>query len=157
MTPPLDLAALRALLANATPLPWQDDGSTVAQDSNPWADVIPTEVECSMFCYGGSVKRARKEDISLIIAAVNALPALLNRLERAERDAKRFAFVATEVLSDTIIGLVDTSEEASIAAAENGREEVTDADRVYALRVAVDSVLKSPPTDAALTPTPEQP
>ena len=104
-------------------------------------------------CGGGSFEQ--QEDGEYV--QYSDYKALLDRLERAERDAKRFAFVATEVLSDTIIGLVDTSEEASIAAAENGREEVTDADRVYALRVAVDSVLKSPPTDAALTPTPEQP
>jgi hypothetical protein len=74
MTPPLDLAALEALLAKATtPSEWYSSGigNEAAVDfgerGDGWADVCGTNAEAN----------AR-----LIVAAVNALPALLAELRR---------------------------------------------------------------------------
>lgn len=79
MTPPLNIPALRALVAKATPGPWeQDDESTIC--SNDGMIAVP----CEFF----GVEQ-QDENIALIVAAVNALPALLDELDAARKDAER--------------------------------------------------------------------
>ncbi len=90
---------LRALLAKATPGPWDADGWTgtvrgagvqftgehdavwAKDESGEWTLICPT---------GLRDEPQSNENAQLIVAAVNALPALLDRLEAAER---RFAYV----------------------------------------------------------------
>lgn len=97
MTAPLDLAALRALLdGKATRRPWtlvEDGGVGVAEI----ATVYNTHSEQGYSLIAGdrvfseSLKDVRTADAALIVAAVNALPALLDELEalRAARIAEQ--------------------------------------------------------------------
>jgi hypothetical protein len=107
VTPPLDLAALEALLAKATtPSEWYSSGigNEAAVDfgerGDGWADVCGTNAEAN----------AR-----LIVAAVNALPALVAALRAAEareREARREG-----LRSGLLAGL---RQAASVVAAEAG-------------------------------------
>ena len=91
---------LRALLAKATPGPWDADGWTgtvrgagvqqftgehdavwAKDESGEWTLICPT---------GLRDEPQSNENAQLIVAAVNALPGLLDRLEAAERDAERY-------------------------------------------------------------------
>jgi hypothetical protein len=81
----LDIATLRALLAAATPGPWRnglggivqlsDGGKGYPLDYYPdCADVVTTD--------GADARVATEPDLDLICAAVNALPTLLDEVER---------------------------------------------------------------------------
>lgn len=78
MSAPAEMAAmddLRVLIAAATPGPWQmDDESTVCANN----EVIA--VPCGVFG-----RDQQDADMALIIAAVNALPGLLDRLAAVEK------------------------------------------------------------------------
>jgi len=86
----LDTAALRELLAQATPGPWTLDtlqestvtrGSLYAVTSPGWRELATV--------YGNETPELEEQGAAngpLIVAAVNALPALLDRLETAERE-----------------------------------------------------------------------
>ncbi len=102
MTAPLDLAALRALVEQATPLPWAHDRSGVfhVESLGPILDEDRTRKGNAVGIgrVGDSYPRGDNhptENMALIVAAVNALPALLDELEglRQGEDAVR-AFVA---------------------------------------------------------------
>ena len=77
-----DIANLRALLAGASPEPWFTHPHDVPGEPFPWSS--------SVFWTGGAqdavprviVARADNPDATLIAEAVNALPALLDELER---------------------------------------------------------------------------
>ena len=77
-----DFANLRALLAGASPEPWFTHPHDVPGEPFPWSS--------SVFWTGGAqdavprviVARADNPDATLIAEAVNALPALLDELER---------------------------------------------------------------------------
>lgn len=88
MTPPLDVAALRALLEAGTPGPWSLDPC-----SNGGA--ILRRGQDSVRHMQSHLQIAPESDAELIVAAVNALPALLAELDgvRQGEDAVR-AFVA---------------------------------------------------------------
>lgn len=74
---PEDRAALRALIAEAAPLPWRrerlDDGAYSIEPNVVWLGHLGSDIHTS--------------DARLIVAAVNALPALLSALEEAEDKA----------------------------------------------------------------------
>ena len=77
---PADIARLRELLAKATPGPWVSE-SDLGGDylySNETRRVILGE-DYSSTCLPS------KETYALIVEAVNALPAILDRLEKLER------------------------------------------------------------------------
>lgn len=80
---PIDLDALEALLAKATPGPWH----TGAGDH--WSRDVRAGSDAPAFCGA----RNGVADAALIVAAVNALPALIAELRaaRRERDALREA------------------------------------------------------------------
>lgn len=82
-----DIPALRALLAEATPLPWSVEEKCIQcfdRDMNPQQGYnVPEssplgDMECAAMT---------KANAEFIAAAVNALPSLLDRLEAAEREA----------------------------------------------------------------------
>jgi hypothetical protein len=67
---------LRALLTAAAPRPWRQ--STVARDAILSAQKVEAHLE---HYYGGApvAESAKAEDIALIVAAINALPELLDQ------------------------------------------------------------------------------
>jgi hypothetical protein len=69
-----DLAELDRLLAAATPRPWHREGDAIAETDNYEIGVVPYMHDCD-----------------LIVAAVNALPALLARVRAAEARADGLA------------------------------------------------------------------
>lgn len=75
----LDLDAIEATLARATPGPWRVESNGLWGGPNFYDEVMtPGRVDCSDYCYGGvSVVEISLEDQALIIAARNALPALV--------------------------------------------------------------------------------
>lgn len=82
----IDVSALRALLAAATPGPWtEDDGSLYGPNDGAVAHIARHASMHTVMATGEDWSHA---DAALIAAAVNALPALLDELEalRAERD-----------------------------------------------------------------------
>ena len=84
MTPD-DRAQLRALLEEASARPWVARGEWI--DGSGYDEVIlPARVDCMAYCYGGSshVEYGTEYDQALIVAAVNALPGLLDALDAAE-------------------------------------------------------------------------
>lgn len=93
-----DTAALRELLAKATPGPWEATKRGI--EGNTYDDVIaPGPVECMSHCYGGSstVEGDRYDtDRALIVAAVNALPTLLDELDTARATLRRVEALADE-------------------------------------------------------------
>lgn len=83
-------AELRELLASATRGPWENDGGgEIGQHHScpqPWAPIVSTDVSCMAYCYGGTASGVtRDEDADLIVAAVNALPALLDAADERDR------------------------------------------------------------------------
>lgn len=67
-----ELAGLRALLDAATAQPWHASAHTTVYDANSGPIVIPP------------IRHPQeRENVALIVAAVNALPGLLDRLELA--------------------------------------------------------------------------
>jgi hypothetical protein len=71
-----DLPTLRALLAQATPIPW-----TTEDRGGRMVDAAGGEIESIAFPFCRSDHR---RDAALILAAVNALPALLEIAEAAQ-------------------------------------------------------------------------
>lgn len=84
-----DLDELKALAEAATPGPWQNEadqyGRPKIKDSNGWtlADL------CTLAPNGPRFKAPH--DAALIVAAVNALPDLISRLEKAEGALRYYA------------------------------------------------------------------
>lgn len=79
----LDVDTLRALLAAATPGPWEATGNdriVSCSTSEPEGD--PKWVAGRFGNQGAVVEALRKPDAALIAAAVNTLPELLDRLAR---------------------------------------------------------------------------
>ena len=73
-----DVSRLRELLAEGTPRPWRiglEGDNTGWPESSVWS----TEDNCVGECY----RNASEQDAALIIAAVNALPKLLDVVEAA--------------------------------------------------------------------------
>ena len=72
------VSRLRELLAKGTPRPWRIG---LEGDNARWPEssVWSTEDNCVGECY----RNASEQDAALIIAAVNALPKLLNDIEKA--------------------------------------------------------------------------
>lgn len=85
MLTPEKIEELRGLLAKATPGPWKnhlvDDTTIVASNGFEIGTTWP-----GGSVYNGFVDPAEQHEINaaLIVAAINALPALLDRLEKAE-------------------------------------------------------------------------
>ena len=60
----------------ATPGPWEYDGSTIDSKAT-FDEVVTTEVNCSMYCYGGTGKGVQDDnDAEFIALARTALPKL---------------------------------------------------------------------------------
>lgn len=95
-------AELRRLLDAATPGPWETDGCEVSQHwsrPEPWRTIASSEVSCGPYCYGGRGQGIEQtEDATLIVAAVNAIPALLDAA--AERDALAAKVERVRALAD---------------------------------------------------------
>lgn len=71
---PADVARLRALLAKRAGCgPWHVSGKHIVDEDTPETAGIIATVRCLPY----------EDDVALICAAVNALPALLDELERA--------------------------------------------------------------------------
>jgi hypothetical protein len=90
----VDIAKLRELLAAATPRPWRDTWDQVADGRVEDQFAIVTDAASDplggcvvgLIEYDGENVAVRKGDAALIVAAVNALPSLLDELERLQRD-----------------------------------------------------------------------
>ena len=110
MTAPLDLAALRALVEQATPLPWAHDRSGVfhVESLGPILDEDRTRKGNAVGIgrVGDTYPRGDNhptENMALIAAAVNALPALLDELEGLRADAARLDWLQSIIEPDTRI------------------------------------------------------
>jgi hypothetical protein len=81
----VDVDALDAARAAATPGPWSIDAKGWI-DAGDYATVIgPADVDCMSYCYGGTSRIEGDNlpaDAALIVAAVNALPELLAEVRR---------------------------------------------------------------------------
>ena len=120
-------------------------------------DLTARDVALAKYTKEDPIFSPRGERISSrLYVDTHAMADALVTAER-ERDAAvaRLRVIATEVLSDVVLGSVDTSEEAcAIACArqpDRNDPEVTDDDRYGALCVAIDDLrvrLESPPTEA---------
>jgi hypothetical protein len=75
-----EIVSLRELLAQATPGEWKTTKGTSPARDVAW--LVYKETRYSLRVVSES---DREEDAELIASAVNALPALLDRLEAAER------------------------------------------------------------------------
>jgi chromosome segregation ATPase len=84
-----DAKALRGLLATATPGPWAVAGS----DKSVLTRQHDDELGASWFVVGS------RPDATLIVAAVNALPALLDEREGMREDLEEFEVVRDELRS----------------------------------------------------------
>lgn len=174
MTPPLDLAALRALVEKAPALPYhretigECDGNLCIKHEHH--DVYRIELEVTESeprtpgftkgaIYGRCVNVACVLDgdngfAELAVAAVNALPALLDRVERGEEAVRAFVawLDAENSRPDYGTQTRDTHPEGEHIWQEwwkrNQRlcREAQDKGRAFLASI-----------DAALTPTPEQP
>ena len=80
----IDIAALRRLLAEASPGPWEYDGVPV-DDSHWTVAEIARGAPLPMIEVPGSEAKDANADAALIVALRNAASELLDRLERAER------------------------------------------------------------------------
>lgn len=74
----VDIAELRGLIAKATPGPWECDGAVLEYEGARFGEVA--------YVIGKSGQQfpANAENAALIVNAINALPALLDRLEAGE-------------------------------------------------------------------------
>lgn len=80
-------AELRALVAKATPGPWTCFYKSKYDEWHVGVPMAGSSMKWGIFDDG--IRTDNPEaDARLIVAAVNALPALLDRLEAAERDAE---------------------------------------------------------------------
>ena len=86
MTPPVDIAGLRALAEKATPGPWGLDGE-------PGGDLCTDDCEVGGFVDGRpvvllrvNVRRGGMANAAFIAAARSAVPALCDRVEELERE-----------------------------------------------------------------------
>jgi hypothetical protein len=104
---PLNLARLRALLEAATPGPWTADLETLC--GRVWVEGPVCQghyiAEPLFRMRGGEIGRTagnmqKQADAALIVAAVNALPALLGRVERAEAELARDRADAQQAIAD---------------------------------------------------------
>lgn len=131
MTPPEETAALERVLAEATPLPWQalvvDDEEllTVLQEdacaiTDRVAGLIFTQAVPGANGHGQTLatinaRRATleqdKANAALIVAAVNALPALLALALRAEAAEKRVGELEAGLAPFAAIAAVDIGED----------------------------------------------
>ncbi len=117
MTAPTDIEAMRALLAAATPGPWLDDadppddvviwGRVPDQGSMLVANVCATRVGLVGVALDVDARNAR-----LIVAAVNALPTLLDELAAAR--------AVNEMLQSQLVVAIDAQTEAVFANADAG-------------------------------------
>lgn len=80
-TTAIDVAALRALLAKATPGKWEATGRAIDRADAPFTEIAVDR--CDADWCGNSSGIERSDDAALIAAAVNALPALLDAVEGA--------------------------------------------------------------------------
>ena len=83
-----DLTELRRLLEGGTPRPWERvSAGEVSGGDRLLDDVISAgPVSCMSYCYGGSsAVEMTDADSALIVAAVNALPALVAAAEALDR------------------------------------------------------------------------
>lgn len=70
---------LRGLIAEATPGPWECDGAVLEYEGARFGEVA------YVIGKAGQQFPAKAANAALIVAAINHLPALLDRLEAAER------------------------------------------------------------------------
>lgn len=96
-SPPLtpeEIAELRRLHEEATPAPWENDGSEIIQVEKPWGTIIGQETRGAAYMtYEALVFKAT--DRALVAAVRNALPRLLAAAERAEGLAGALVAVTT--------------------------------------------------------------
>ena len=103
-----ELTYLRRLLAEGTQGPWERvSAGEISGGERLWDDVIsPGPVSCMSYCYGGSsAVEMTDADSALIVAAVNALPDLLDAAEALER----VKVLYERVFNETPLHLVDRS------------------------------------------------
>lgn len=117
----IDVAELRRLLSAATPGPWGE----FAESGDWWvehsdADGNPTGgFVCKSDTAGNDATWEKQEDIDLMIAAVNALPALLAVAEAARE---------WETAQREYVGMFESSADAAqVAAAEHRLNRAEDA------------------------------
>ncbi len=80
--PPLDLATIRARADAASKGPWSAEGRFVAQEVDPWSDVVSPQVNCMAYCYGGvGAGIELPADAEFIAAARSDVPALIAEVE----------------------------------------------------------------------------
>lgn len=91
--PTPDLATLDALLAAATPGPWEHS-STQWVSATPWSpDLLPGP---AMVCVTNGNDPRREANAALIAAAVNALPALLRDIREMRKLLRKIVDGAEE-------------------------------------------------------------
>jgi len=91
--PQPDRARLRELLADATPTPWASDPAAPCDFGG---DLQGSEGEWNEFVGAAS----DDVDTALIVAAVNALPALLDRLDELEAENERLAVQNVRLMTE---------------------------------------------------------
>lgn len=91
MTDLPDLAHLRALMEKATPLPWSYDYSFHPDFDEETMVTSGTDCVIGTRWYDGMHLSVTEDNGRLIVAAVNALPALLTRIEKLEKVAEAAA------------------------------------------------------------------
>jgi len=99
VTAPLDIPALRALLETATPRPWT---LAVRDGDQTWPASIGHDETSFRIAVAMCPRYGLAEfrfDAALIVAAVNGLPDLLDRLEAAEREAEEHRMEADDAAS----------------------------------------------------------
>lgn len=109
---------LRELLAKATPGPWGAEAITKHSASNerPWVGRL-SESRYAALSYGETQLEA-VANAALIVAAVNALPALLDRVEALEAENARMREALASLLANFAEGdfISETRIEAARAA-----------------------------------------
>lgn len=98
---------------------------------------------CSQIaCEGGGFQSSK--ELALAVAAVNALPALLDRVERAERDSARLDWMAENPPFDGFAGFYkDIYGHAGEVAAERGEEEANAEDYRAGFRRMIDAARRA--------------
>jgi len=112
-TAPLDLAALRRLCEEATPGPWDVDDQS-HDDGTIWVNV---EWRGTAVCEACPVAA----DAAFIAAARTALPALLDRVERADRQIDEVIARADRMTRDYLVSAQSMEVERDEARADHAR------------------------------------
>lgn len=86
-----ELAAIRERAEKSTPGPWVRRGQWIVGGDKGWDEVLaPDDVECGLYCYGGTSRiELSEEDADFIAHAREDIPALLTHIDELEAELSR--------------------------------------------------------------------